>query len=235
MRTRFVALIGAVLLLAGCGSGPAQSEATSQPLTLLPSADPFTSAIVATKALGTARLIVDVTHPDGALDTRGEGVTVLGSGQGDVTWAAGPTTYRELVNNRGVYVQQPPSTGGWEQWPAGHVSPTSGFVDSLRGLGVLREVTNAGPERLGTVDTTRHTGWLPLTSDEATRLGLSGEVAPEAREDVTVWIDSFGHAVRVERHAESTDDAVTARTDFSEFSVLLNLSSPSHDVTATRS
>lgn len=235
MRSRFVALAGLVLMLAACGSTQARPEATALPITLLPSADPFTSAIVATKALGTARLVVDVTHPGGSAASHGEGVTVLGSGQGDVTWTDATTTYRELVNNRGVYVQEPPLTGGWVQWPAGHISRTSGFADPLRGLGVLRDVTNTGPDTLGTVETTRYTGWLPLTSVEAARLGLDGGLAPDSREQVTVWIDGFGHAVKVDRQAESTADSVTSRTDFSEFSVLLNLSSPSHGVTATRS
>jgi hypothetical protein len=220
----------ATVLLAGCGGSTPRTQSPAPPLTLLPSADPYTSAIVATKSLGTARLVVNAVHPGATV--RGEGVTVLGSGQGDVTWSAGATPYRELLNGRGLYVQTPPGSGGWEKWP---VSATSGYIDSLRGLGALRDVVNEGPERLGSVATTRYRGWLPLTRDEATRLGLAGTPAADAREDVTVWIDDFDHAVRVDRFAATDQDSVTSRTDFSDFSVLLNLTSPSHDVTATRS
>lgn len=233
MSARFVALIGTLLVLAACGSGPPPSTASYGPISLLPSADPFTSAIVATKSLGTARLTVDVHHPDASRAVHGEGVTVLGSGQGDVTWSAADRTYRELVNARGLYVQAPPQTGGWEQWPIGHISATSGYVDSLRGAGVLHDVRNEGTEQLGSVTTTRYRGWTPLTQDEATRLGLAGLPSPDAREDVTVWIDDFDHAVRIDRHATTSTDEVTVRTDYSDFSVLLNLTSPSHEVTAT--
>ena len=231
---RVLAAVMTALLLAGCGDPSPRPGASSGNLSLLPSADPFTSAIVATKSLGTARLTVDASHPQGTRSLHGAGVTVLGSGQGDVTWNADSRTYRELVNGRGVYVQEPPLTGGWEQWPVTHVSQTSGFVDSLRGIGVLRDVRIDGSESLGEIPTTRYRGWLPLTVDEALRLGLAGTPAPEAREDVTVWVDDFGHAVRVDRYAATSDDEVNARTDFSDFSILLDLTSPSHDVTATR-
>ena len=231
--TRLLAAALVTLLLSGCGDAAPRSDAPAQPLTLLPSADPFISAVVATKSLGTARLEIDAVHPDSTV--HGEGVTVLGSGQGDVTWAGAAAPYRELLNSRGLYVQTPPASGGWEQWPPGHVSTTSGFIDSLRGLGVLRDVVNEGSDQLGAVATTRYRGWLPLTADEASRLGLSGTPAPDAREEVTVWIDDFEHAIRVDRRGATDLDSVTSRTDFSDFSVLLNLTSPSHGVTATRS
>jgi len=231
---RLIAILTTALLLAGCGAPSPRASAPAEPLSLLPSADAFTSAVVATKSLGTARLTVDATHPEGARSAHGEGVTVLGSGQGDMTWSVNGTTFRELVNARGIYVQAPPQSGGWEQWPVTHVSQTSGLVDSLRGLGVLHDVVDEGSEQLGSVETTRYRGWLPLTKDESARLGLGGTPSADAREDVTVWIDSFGHAVRVDRHASTDADSVSSRTEFSDFSVLLNLTSPSHDVTATR-
>jgi hypothetical protein len=232
---RVIAVVLTALLLAGCGDPSPRAGASSEPLSLLPSADAFTSAIVATKSLGTARLTVHATHPESGQSAHGEGVTVFGSGQGDMTWSVGEATFRELVNARGIYVQVPPHSGGWEQWPVTHVSPTSGFADCLRGLSVLRDVQNEGPERLGPVETIRYRGWLPLTPDESAQLGLRGTPAPDAREDVTVWIDSFGHAVRIDRHASTSADTVDSRTEFSDYSVLLNLTSPSQDVTATRS
>jgi hypothetical protein len=228
----------ALVALSGCGAPTSSSTSSSAAaLTLLPSADAFHSAVVATRALGTARIVVDVTRvaQTGNQTLTAGGVSVIGSGMGDLQWTTPDQSYRELVNNKGIFVT---STGAeWTQWTLDEPTPTSGFVDPLRGLGVLREVTITGREDLGPVSTLRYTGWLPVDADEAAQLGLAEGDIPtlgdRPREDVSVWIDDFGHVVRVDRAVKDTEGRprLTSSTAMTEFSMLLDLTSPSRNVT----
>jgi hypothetical protein len=222
-----------LLASTGCGT-TATSTSTPSGLTLLPSADAFHSAVVATRALGTARISVQGTRQEasGPATMRADGVSVLGNGMGDLTWTTPSGTYREIVNNKGIYGTTDGSA--WTQWSLDDPTPTSGFVDPLRGLGVLREATLAGHEDLGSVPTTRYSGWLPLDQREAALLGIpAAEDLTDLREDVTVWIDDFGHVIRVDRSVAGRTGSpiVTTSSVMSEFSLQLDLTSPSGNVT----
>jgi hypothetical protein len=209
----------AVVVLGGCGTPAPSADSTPQPLSFLPSADAYHSAIVATRALGTARITIDGTIPEaaGSSQVAATGVTVLGTGMGDLNWTTPAGDYRELVNNRGIYVT---SNGtDWTQWMIEQPTATSAYVDPLRGLGVLQDVNRRGPQTLGNVPTTRYTGRLPLDA--------------KRREDVSVWIDDFGHVIRVDRtvldaNGRQLGDISATMTDFG---LQLDLSSPSGNVT----
>lgn len=213
----FVALGLALLALTACGTPAPTSTTSAEPLSLLPSADPFHSAVVATRALGTARIVIDgsIRTSTGIAPVSAQGVTVLGSGMGDLNWITPQGSFRELVNSRGIYVTA--NGTDWTQWPVSDPTATSRYVDPLRGLGVLRDVSKEGTEVLDGVSTTRYTGWLP----------------GDGREDVTVWIDDSGHVIRVDRSAKDAkvNTPVTMTTTMEEFSLQLDLTSPSGNVT----
>jgi hypothetical protein len=241
-HARLVAVAAvACLSLAACGGTASSQQSTDLELSLLPSADAFTSAVVATRSMGTAHESIDVqTAAPSRHDRRtGDGPTVLSSGWGDVTWTADGRRYRELVNDRGTYVQSDPPTGDWALQPVGGPTLTSGYLDSLRDLGVLRDVTNEGSDTTPGVPTTRYSGWLPLDATEAALLGLTTAdlatipEAPNARQErVTAWVDDFGHVIRVDRRVlGATADLVRSTTSLDEFSLLLDLSSPTDAVT----
>jgi hypothetical protein len=240
-----VALAAGLLMsvaLCACGA-PASGGSTSEPApSFLPSADAFTSAVVATKALGTARMALTVTRSTAGRTERATatGPTVFGTGLGDLTWSTGTDTFRELVNERGIYRQDEPPTGAWAQEPVGQPTGTSGYADSLRGLGVLRDVVDEGAESLDGVSTRRYRGWLPFDATEAALLGVAptAVVAPTgdagAGEVVTVWVDDFGHIVRVDRRAPATGDVVvSSSTTFDDYSLLLDLNTPK-DIVSTQ-
>jgi hypothetical protein len=241
------AVVAAILLavcgLTSCGRSEVSSHSTPPALSLLPSADAFTSSVVATRAMGTARATFDVrtSAPSRTDDRRGAGAAVLSSGWGDVTWSSSADTYRELVNTRGIYVQADPPAGRWEQRPLDAPTLTSGYVDALRDLGVLKEVADEGIDSASGVPATRYTGWLPLDARESALLGLTAADlatipagADQPREGVTAWVDDFGHIVRVERRVTNgSGDLVRSTATLSDFSLLIDLTSPSDVVTAT--
>jgi hypothetical protein len=231
------------LVLAACGTGSAHPSTLEPSPGFLPSADAFTSAVVATKALGTAHMDLDVTASSTGQLTHAAaaGPTVFGTGLGDLTWTTGTTTFRELVNERGIFRQDSPPNGPWVQQEAGQPTSTSGFADSLRGLGVMRDVTDEGADSLNGVATARYSGWIPLNATEAALLGMptahlgSPSDVGTAREALTVWVDGFGHIVRVDRRAPATGDPLVASSvSFDDFAMLLDLNTPAN-VVSTRS
>jgi hypothetical protein len=158
-----------------------------------------------------------------------------------VTWSSSAATYRELVNNRGIYVQAAPPDGTWEQRPVDAPTLSSGYVDALRDLGVLKGVVDEGIDPASGVPATRYAGWLPLDARESALLGLTpSDVATipagadQPREDVTAWVDDFGHIVRVDRRVTNgSGDLVRSTATLRDFSLLIDLTSPSDVVTAT--
>jgi hypothetical protein len=236
-----VALLAALLTAAALSScGSVTPVDSTQSLQLLPSADVFTSSVVATRALGTAQLTVDVrtAAPSRHDERTAVGPSVISSGWGDLTWSTATGGYREMVNSRGTYVQADPPDGGWVQQPVGTPTSTSGFTDPLRGLGVLRDVSNEGSDQASGVTATRYTGWLPLDATEAALMGLAPQdveaLADGTREIVTAWVDDFGHVVRVDREVAGTGQPlVQSRTSMDDFSLSLDLTPPTGAVTAS--
>lgn len=238
------AVLAAVLCATGCSApagspaGPSAPDAVVAPM---PSADEFVSAIVATRSMGTADVVVDVTEESasGTVRLQARGPAVLPRGRADLTWT-GQGTFRELVNDQAIFTQRQPPDGPWIRTTYPGTTATSGYADTLRGLSVLRDVTAEGSESLGGVKTSRYAGWLPATQPELQALGLSADEAnqavdshPNGRVAVTVWLDSRSHIVQVARDfvpSAPGDPQVRAVTTLQDFSVLLNLNSPRDNV-----
>ena len=224
-----------MLALAACGA-PSTGGTEPSPLTLLPSADAFHSAIVATRAMGTARLTIDVTHHSATASpsARATGPAVLGPGWGDMRWQSSGDAFRELVNSRGIYVTR--DDLHWTQYPVSPPTTTSGHVNVLRGLGVMNDIAVTGDQATGGVSATTYRGWLPIDAAEAAQLGLTDSerqaVGPEGREQVTAWVDDFGHVIRVDRAVEAASGArvLDTTTTMDDFSMMLDLASPSQNV-----
>ena len=225
----------AVLALGACGA-PAATGTPASPLTLLPSADAFHSAVVATRSMGTARLTIEVTRPSaqGSPPSHAAGPTVLGPGWCDLRWQTPQGDFRELVNSRGIYVTR--DDRQWTQFPVSPPTTTSGYANALRGLVVLNDITETDGESTGGVPATTYRGWLPIDSAEAAQLGLTASerqvIGPEGREQVTAWVDDYGHVVRVDRSVADASGAsvVAATTSMDDFSLMLDLASPSQNV-----
>ncbi|MBK9738377.1 MAG: hypothetical protein IPO93_02405 [Actinobacteria bacterium] len=235
-------VLAAVLWLTGCGSAETEPVATT-PVTApviapMPTANAFTSAIMATRSMGTATVEVDVTieAPGRPVHLRADGGAVLTRGRGDLMWTSDSGTFREVVNDQAIFTQDRPPEGPWVRTPKESATTTSGFTDPLRGLGVLQDVTGGGPATEAGVATSRFLGWLPADDAELTGLGLTSEQVaahrrdrPDGRVGITVWLDPYEHVVRVDRQLpEAGPDApgVDVSTRLTDFSVLLDLTSP---------
>lgn len=238
-------LLLAALAVVGCSAprAPAASPSSTRPaLAVMPSANEFTSAVEATRSLGTADVNIDVevSAPTGPRALRATGAAVLSRGRADLTWTSAAGTFRELVNDQAIFTQERPPDGPWIRTAYPGTTPTSGYADTLRGLSGLRDVTLDGTQDLRGVTTSRYVGWLPAVETELTALGLTpieaAEVLraqPDARVSVTVWLDSHDHVVQVARELTpvgADDPGVRATTSFTDFSVLLNLNSPRGNV-----
>jgi len=209
---------------------------------MMPSANDFTSAVTATRSLGTADVDVSVelTGTDGPRQWHATGAAVLPRGRADLTWTSETGTFRELVNDQAIFTQSQPPDGPWIRTAYPGTTATSGYADTLRGLSILRDVTPEGPGSLDGVATSRYSGWLPATQAELQALGLTAgeakqlvDALPDGRVAVTVWLDSGGHIVQVARDfvpPAPGDPQVHAVTTLYDFSVLLNLNSPRDNV-----
>lgn len=227
------------LLLAACGAtprvaGPSSPQPT-QSLTLLPSADPYHSAIVATRAMGTARAAIDASYAtiDGTRRVRADGAVVLPTGSANLQWTTPDGTYRELINDRGIFVTRDGTS--WTQWAVDDPTPTSGFADVLRGLDTLRDVSAGESSSVDGVPATHYRGWLPVSAGSGPGLptDLSLTADKEAREAVDVWIDGPGHVIKVQRQVVDAQgrDAYTSTTSLADFALLLDITTPTHNVT----
>ena len=247
-RCSLVAMLVGLLLgsaaLAGCGTQRADSAASSAPPSVVsptPSADEFVASVMRTRGLSTADLEVTVTTDVGGSPRTltGTGVAGVSKGYGDMRWidASGAVT-RELSNGKGLFVQTDVPDGTWIRLPDERATPTGRLADPLRGLGGLADVTTIGPEDLGGVSSTRFTGTLPAAPESLALLGFSDEELVEigtdwqgAVIDVTVWVDSVGRIVGIERSLalpEAAAGAVTANTmtRLSDFATTIDLEPP---------
>lgn len=236
-------LIGSVLL-AGCGSQPGDSRASSAPPSVVsptPSADDFVASVMRTRDLATADLDVTVTTDVGGVvrTLTGEGSSAVGKGYGDMLWtdADGAVT-RELSNGQGLFVQIDVPDGTWIRLPDERATPTGRLVDPLRGLGGVAEVAEAGAEDLDGVATTRYTGTIPASPESLALLGFSDEELVEIGSDwqdgiidVTVWIDERGRVVGLERSLDLPEAAAgpvsaATMTLLSDFTTSIDLEPP---------
>lgn len=242
-----VLLLGSVAV-AGCGtqradtgaSSAAPSAAASVP-SPTPSADEFIASVMRTRDLATAALeITATTDVGGSVRTlTGTGVSALSEGYGDLLWTdAGGAVTRELSNGKGLFVQTDVPDGTWTLLPDERATPTGRLADPLRGLGGLSGVTEAGPEDLDGVPTTRYTGTLPASPESLALLGFSDEELVEIGTDwqggvvdVTVWIDARGRVVGIERSldlpgAAAAPVSAATMTSLSEFTTTIDLEPP---------
>ncbi len=240
------ACLAVAAAVGGCaGDGPA---ATGSTIELMPSANPFTSAVVFTNGLGTARLAITNTVTVGADTTTRTGDVVAAMdprGYGSGEWTQGRATVEELAADKAVYERTAGATGPWTAHPEGERTLTSALLAPLTGLGELSDVRAEGAESIGDVIATRYTGTLAATPDRLRALGLTdadlavvGEAAAGAPITVTAWVDGSNRIVRVDREyrvtaPDGTPVRAATTTRMREFTADLDLVPPkSGDVTS---
>ena len=227
--------------LAACSPAPAPSQSSaassvpspsapasvspSPSLSTTPSATVLTTAVSATTARGTARVAISVLTTVEGFDDEidGEGLTVLGSGDADLTWNSAVGQTREIITANELFVQLEPPTGAWVAVPVEEWTPTAAAGRPLRGLSDIPDARPDGTEVLDGVETTRYRGFLDLAG-HGDGLGLNeralqlAAASPSARIEATVWIDDRGLIVQVLRTLVGTTDVaastVTRLADF---------------------
>lgn len=215
---------------------PSSNEAIASPsMSLLPSpsADPILSALTATTARGTARVTLELlTAADGLERTLlGEGVVDFARSAGDLKWTGAAGQSREVRTEEGFFVEV--ESGQWLAVDPATSTPTSDAPAVLRGIADLRDPVQTGSEVVDGQSATRITGWLPAPGN-AGGLGLTAperavvDASPQARLQVTIWIDESGRIVQVLRTLEQTDPvAATSLVQLSDFGVAAPISAPS--------
>ena len=256
-RTLLAVTLGGLLVgtavLAGCGTQQADSSASAtsdaspsavapSAVTPTPSADAFVASVMRTRDLATADLEVTVTTDvGGSVRTlTGEGPSAVSNGYGDMRWtdASGAVT-RELSNGKGLFVQTDVPAGMWTLLPDERATPTGRLADPLRGLGGLADVTKVGPEDLdGTAHDPLHRHparesrtALPCWASPTRSSWRSARTGRVPIVDVTVWIDSKGRVVGIERTLDLPDAAAgpvsaVTMTALSDFTTTIDLEPP---------
>ena len=230
-----------VASLAACAPAPAPSQTSaaspvpspstpasvspSPSLSTTPSATVLTTAVSATTARGTARMVIAVLTTVEGFDDEidGEGLTVLSSGDADLTWNSAVGQTREIITANQLFVQLEPPSGAWVAVPADEWTPTAAAGRPLRGLSDIPDALPDGTEVLDGFETTRYRGFLDLAG-HGDGLGLNeralqlAAASPSARIEATVWIDDRGLIVQVLRTLVGTTDVaastVTRLADF---------------------
>lgn len=238
--TRLGAVLAGALLIAGCSTAAPRPPASSPPTQPAQSAEPtrsatpLASAISATSAPGTARIEVRILTSVGGLEDEltGTGITVFGTGDADLAWQAAAGASRERTVGGAAWLQLDPPAGEWLAVPDGTWIPTIAAGRPLRGLTDLRDVRVDGTERLGDAETTRLVGSLPAAGN-LDGLGINELAAqavqddPEARVDVTLWVDGTGRIIRITRTIASTTDVqASATTELSDFGIAAQIPDP---------
>jgi hypothetical protein len=239
-RALAAGLLAAVALGVGaCGTPRVAPDATPTPLAVIPptpSASQFVSAVTFTRALGTARMAVDVsTSIDGTGAVRsGEGTVALSQDMSSMVWTSDGQRVHELINDQGTFLQDDIPDGLWTRLPEGETTPNHVFADPLHGLGGLMDLAVEGPDTLDGVEVTRYSGALPADPSSLADMGLSQEQVA-ALDDawagrtiaVTAWADG-SRVLRVDRALDLPDRAATASTSLrlSDFGVLTDIEVP---------
>jgi hypothetical protein len=250
-----LAAVGLAVGLTGCGSPEAAAPSSQTPeaaIAMMPSANPFLSALTFTNGLGTAQVDVTATTTvgDRSLTRTIDGTASLDPrGYGIVSWsssgAGGEASVDEIASDKFVFFRPADSTGLWTQEPSGVRTQASRMISPLTGLGDLTDIVDAGQVELDGTQTRRYTGLLAVTPDRLEALGLTeadltsvGDAWEGADLDVTVWIDGRNRVVRVDRAFDivgQTGVPVSASTStlLSDFAGPLDLTGPpSQSVTA---
>jgi hypothetical protein len=237
-----VVLTVAASTLVACGTPRVAptSPAASEPISMMPTANDFVTALIRTRDLGTAKVEIDVTTTVGEVtrELAGTGAVATDPGFGNLTWTGDAGQTHEIINDIATYVQSEPPDGIWTKLAKGDRTPTTGFADPLSGLGTLALVTNEGADDIDGVPATRYTGTLQIDPNRMVDLGLSeaeiagiGDAWQGASMMVTAWVDAKGRVVHIDRVAELIgQDAVPVRvevsTALSDFSGGLDLENP---------
>ena len=215
---------------------PSLSAVTSPSpsLSTSPSATVLTSAVSATTARGTARLAITVLSTVEEFDDeiQGEGLTVLNSGDADLTWNSVVGQTHEIILADELFVQLEPPSGAWVTVPTEEWTPTAAAGRPLRGLSDVIGVRLDGVEFLDGVESTRYSGFLNLAG-HSDGLGLNSRAlqlaaaSPPARIAATVWIDSSGLIVKVMRTlVGATDVAASTVTRLTDFGTSVTITTP---------
>jgi hypothetical protein len=166
-----------------------------------------------------------------------------------MTWTdASGTTWRELSDGKGLFVQEDVPHGGWTLLPSQTATPTGRLTDPLRGLGTMSNARATGSDVIDGMSTTRYEGTIPADPAALALLGLSdatlakvGDVSRTTDIAVTVWIDAHSQVVRIDRTVDVPDSAagpVSAQTSttITEYMKLIGLDPPpTESVTSTPS
>lgn len=216
-----VGLAGFVLTIAGCTSAP---EPTVPPARDIPATNSLSgaAAIIAqaserTAAAGSARFSGSISGqalPGGAGNTDG-GSTIKMAGAYDFDNSrfeatAGMVVLGEnakiqiITINDNTYVQSPQfGKGRWLTAPLSDLGVSESFTDPQKVFKELQNVSNlteAGPDTVGGVKTTKYQGTLDLNK------ALEGAGVPQDQvgdetvagsSDMTVWIDDAGRVVKM--------------------------------------
>ncbi len=243
-------LAGLVLTVAACGSSQ-EGDATPEPaptIPMMPSANPFTSALVFTNGLGTAKLAVTATTSVGDETVERSGTVTAAfdpRGYGIGAWTSNGSAVDEIANDKAVFERPAGSDGLWTQQPEGERTLTSRLIAPLTGLGDLTGAVNEGPDDVDGTAATRWTGQLAADPDRLRALGLTdedlatiGDAWEGASIDVVVWIDGRDRIVRVDRAFDIVGEngvPVSAKVSarLTDFTAPLDLTGPpSASVTA---
>ena len=236
-----------VVLLAGCGSTSATSGSSPAAVTVAPAPSPtpaanaYVASVMKTRGLGTAKASIMADSRIGGQERSltATGGLDLNRGFGDLTWSdADGTTYRELSNGKGLFVQSQVPDGRWVKNAGVDASPTGRVADVLRGLGTLTGLRLDGTEVFQGLTFQRYVGTVPISPLTLQQVGIGAEDAKAiatgaegAEVTVTVWVDPSGRVVRVDRSVDlpqTSRGPVTASTTtrMTEFSGDLDLSPP---------
>ncbi|MFM8352905.1 MAG: hypothetical protein ACKN9D_17810 [Actinomycetales bacterium] len=245
--------LSALALFVGCAqtaappapsaSMPAQPTNSAQPAPSTPSpttppppspsADPLLSALTATTARGTAAVDMELLTAAGGSERTllGEGVVDFTRNAADLRWSGIEGTSREVLTEEGFFVEVEP--GQWLAVDPTRPTPTSDTGLILRAIAGLRDPVADGSELVGGQPANRISGWLPAAGN-AGGLGLTdpersqAEAAPQARVQVTVWIDASGRIVQVLRSLQQAEPvAATSLVRLFDFGIAAPIESPS--------
>ncbi len=216
------ALLVTLSALVACGA-PAADLDIAPP----PSANPYVASVVITRSWASA--IADITYRlevDGqSTSGSGSGQVALATGRGRLDWSGPDSSGQELLNDRGLFVQD--ADGTWTK--TDEPTRTSGLIDVLAGLGSAtpQGSASAAPDGLTRVDV-----MVPVQADTLRAFPLTTEdrervlVDPDAEITAITWANANGQIVRIDRRLTATGIGAETTVSLAEFGGMLDLESP---------